>query len=101
MVRWMRTARVSSGANYVAAVAWAKDIARLVEKKGYVREIVVSLDLFGPTGTIRWTVDHDDLASLEKVQAQLTNDPEYFEKMREADGLFLPDSFEDVVMRSL
>ena len=103
MVRWMRSARINGGGKMPDAMAWAKDIALFVEKKGYVSGVSVWSDMFGQAGTVRWMVDHPDLATLEKVQARIATDTEYFQKIREAESkdLFLPGSIEDVVMRSL
>ena len=103
MVRWMRSARINGGGKFPEAVAWAKDIAMFVEKQGYVSGLTVWADAFGQAGTIRWMVDHPDLASLEKVQTRIASDMEYFQKIQEAEKreLFLPGSMLDVVMRSL
>lgn len=103
MVRWMRSAKINGAGKLPDAVAWAKDVAAFVEKRGYVSGLTVWADMFGQAGTVRWMVDYDDLAGLEKVQLRITSDSEYFQKLREAEsrGLFLPGSVEDVVMRSV
>ena len=75
-VRWMRTATIKNG-RFMEAIAWAKETAGYVEKKFGTGKCDVWLDTFGPVGTIRWSIDFADLASIEKVQATMLMDADY------------------------
>ena len=100
MVRWMRTARLARG-NMMTALSWAVEIAGYAEKSGGFPKIDVFVDSFGEGGTVRWMIDFDDLAALEKAQSQLRTNQEYWEKLEKAQHMFIEGSFYDVVTRSL
>jgi hypothetical protein len=61
----------------------------------------IFLDGFGEVGTIRWFVDYENLASLEKIMDQIYADPDWFKKVSEAKDLFIEGKTHDLVMRSL
>jgi uncharacterized alpha/beta hydrolase family protein len=103
MVRLMRSARIKHGGKAMEALAFAKEIANYSEKKYGQIKVDVCLDSFGATGTIRWFVDYDDLATFEKVQSQVLADPEYWKLIGKAAAadLFIEGSAEDVMMRKI
>jgi hypothetical protein len=98
MIRWMREARIASG-KYIPAMTWSKEIAEYVKKVKELSSIQVFVDVFGEGGTVRWIVDYEDLAALEKAQNQFRDDQEYWKRLEQAQGLFLDGSTYDVVMR--
>lgn len=100
MVRWIRTAQMAQG-KAMPAIAWSKEIAEFVKKYEGLSSINVFIDAFGDAGTIRWMVDYEDLATLEKVQKQIMADQEYFRKLEKAQGLFIEGKVHDVVMSSI
>lgn len=100
MVRWMRSARVAGG-KFPQAVAWSKEMAKFAEKYQGVSSVNVFLDVFGESGTIRWVVDYQDLATLENVQNQILTDQEYWKKIGQAQDFFVDGTIHDMVMRSL
>ncbi|UCF91620.1 MAG: hypothetical protein JSW39_25665 [Desulfobacterales bacterium] len=100
MIRWMRKTRISRG-KYIPAIAWSTEITEYVKKVKELSSIEVFIDLFGEGGTVRWIVDYEDLATLEKAQAQVRDDPEYWRKLEQAEGLFIDGSTYDVVMRKI
>jgi NIPSNAP protein len=91
MVRWIRSARVSTSRKFVEALSWAKDVAAFVEGKHKVPTIGVYVDASGQMPTIRWVIDYDNLASVEATQARIAGDTEYHQKLRDAEskGLFI------------
>ena len=101
MVRWMRSARIKNGSKAIEAVTWAKEVAAFAEKKHNTPTINVYTDVVGQAGTIRWITDYEDLAEFEKARVKLGGDPEYFAKLKEAEGkaLFIEGEIEDVMMR--
>ena len=100
MVRWMREARIASG-KYIPAITWSKEITEYVRKVSEISSLELFIDVFGETGTVRWIVDYEDLATLEKAQAQLRENQEYWQKLEQAQGLFIDGSGYDVVMRRI
>ena len=102
MVRFMRSARIKGG-KFMEAIAFGKEMAEFSQKKYNAPPVSVFLDSFGNSGTIRWMVDYDDLATLEKVQSQVLTDPEYFELITKAMAadIFLDGTVEDVVTRQM
>jgi hypothetical protein len=100
MIRWMNAIRVSAG-NGVPAMKHAKEMAELAKKYEGVSSCSVYLDSFGETGTVRWFMDFDDLATFEKVQSQALADDAYWKKIQEAKDLFIEGSNRSVVMREI
>lgn len=100
MIRWTRSAEISSWKYIPKAIQWAKEMAELVSKKHKI-QVSVYMDSFGEIGTIRWFCDYEDLASMENVAKQLTADQEYWQKVFEASDFFIQGSAYDTVMRSL
>ena len=99
MVRWMRSAQIAPG-KYMEAMQFAKEISEFSQKYEGASSVGVFLDSFGEVGVIRWFVDYENLASLEKIQDQIMADPEWFKKVGEATELFIEGSSYDVVMRN-
>jgi hypothetical protein len=96
----MASLRVKGG-NMMLALQHAKEIAEFVTKYDGINSVDVFLDAFGETGTIRWFVEYEDLAALEKVQAQVMGDSAYWEKIGGARDLFIEGSGQTVVMRGV
>jgi len=100
MVRWIRTAQIIMGKT-MPAIAWSKEIAEFVKKYEGLSSINVFIDTFGDAGTIRWIVDYEDLATLEKVHKQIMVDQEYWKKLEKSQELFIEGKVHDVVMSSI
>ncbi len=100
MIRWMASLRVKGG-NMVLALERAKEIADFVTKYEGINSVDVFLDAFGDTGTIRWSVEYEDLAALEKVQAQVMADSAYWEKIDQTRALFIEGSGQTIVIRAV
>jgi hypothetical protein len=98
----MRSARIKGG-NYMEAIGWGKEMAAYCEKTFGTGKIHVMLDLFGEMGTIRWESDYADLAALEKVNAKVMVDAEYWKRIHQANaaGLFIEGSVVDIVSREV
>jgi len=100
MIRWTRSARISSPKYFPQATQWAKQIAEFVNNK-YKIQVSVYMDSFGEIGTIRWFCDYADLATLEKVGNQLNTDQEYWQKVIQASDFIMQSSVCDTVMRAI
>jgi hypothetical protein len=99
MVRWTRSAQIASGKG-TQAIQWAKEITEWANKK-YNLQMKVYLDYFGEVGTIRWFVDYENLAALEKVGDPILVDPEYWQRVNQAADLLIEGSSFDTVMRAI
>jgi hypothetical protein len=99
MVRWTRSARIAHGKG-VQTMQWAKEITEWANKK-YNLQMKVYLDYFGEYGTIRWFVDYENLAILEKTFDQLLGDQEYWQKVNQSNDLLVEGSGFDTVMRAI
>jgi hypothetical protein len=99
MVRWTRSARIARGKG-VQTMQWAKEITEWANKK-YNLQMKVYLDYFGEYGTIRWFVDYENLAILEKTFDQLLGDQEYWQKVNQSNDLLVEGSGFDTVMRAI
>jgi hypothetical protein len=96
----MRSACIAPG-KYAEALQFATEISEFSRKYEGAGNVGIYLDSFGEMGTIRWFVDYENLASLEKVMDQIYADPDWFKKISAAKDLFIEGSTHDVVMRSL
>ena len=101
-VRWMRSAVISNG-RFLEAVAWSKETTSFVEKKFGTGKIETWVDAFGQVGSIRWSIDFPDLATVEKVQAQMLMDQDYWKHVERAAKaqLFIDGSTVDTISRSV
>ena len=98
MVRWMRKARVAPG-KFMEAMGFATEIAAYVKKFEGLPPVHVFMDSFGDMTTIRWVVDYESLAAMEKVNTQMMSDQEYFQKIDSSSHVFIQGSVKDTVMR--
>jgi hypothetical protein len=98
MVRWMRKARVAPG-KFMEAMGFATEIAQYVKKFEGLPPVQVFVDSFGDMTTLRWVVDYENLAAMEKVNTQMMSDQEYFKKVDSSGHVFIPGTVKDTVMR--
>lgn len=99
MIRWMRSAKISSG-KAAQALQWSKEILEFTKKYKGVSNTQVFFQSFGESGTVWWCADYESLANWEEVSQQIFADPAWWQKMDEAAGLFIEGSVNDTVMRS-
>jgi hypothetical protein len=100
MIRWTRSAKISSGKYMPRAMQWAKEVAEFVSKKHNI-QVSVYVDSFGEIGTIRWFCDYEDLGAMEKVGNQLNTDQEYWKRVSEASDFIMLGSVYDTVMQAI
>ena len=98
MVRWMRKARIAPG-KIIEAMGFATEIAAYVKKFEGLPPVHVFMDSFGDMTTLRWIVDYENLAAMDKVNSQLMSDQEYLKKVDSSGHVFIPGSVKDTVMR--
>jgi hypothetical protein len=101
-VRWTRSSQIANG-KYLEAIGWAKETSAYVEKKWNTPSVSVWLDSFGQMGTMRWSIDFPDLASVEKVQTQMLADQGYWQLVDKAfkNGLFIDNTTQDTISRQV
>ncbi len=87
-----------------AALAFAKDMSAHIKKAwpGVTRSVVWS-NLSGPTGTLVFFSECEDLAALDRIQTAIREDTVYWGKVAEArqKGLFDVSSASDILVRQL
>jgi hypothetical protein len=81
------------------AMGFATEIARYVKKFEGPPPVQMFVDSFGDMTTIRWVVDYESFAAMEKVNTQMMSDQEYFQKIDSSSHVFIPGSVKDTVMR--
>jgi hypothetical protein len=100
MFRFHRTARASRG-KFLEAVQWSKEIASYISDNYAPVSVQAFVEQFGDTGRVHWYSDHEDLAAIEKLNAQLLADQEYGTMVNNAADLFIEGSIHDTVMQSI
>ncbi len=87
----------------IAALAFAKDMAAHIKKWPHVTRSVVWQSLGGPTGTLVFFSECEDLAKFDVIQTAMQEDKTYWDKIAEARrlGLFDLTSAQDMLMRQL
>lgn len=100
MFRFQRTAQIRTG-KLAEAIQWAKKITEYLNKKFAPLSTQAYTELFGDYGKVYWHTDFEDLATLEKVNAQLLADQEYWALLNEATGLFVDRGTHDTLIQSL
>lgn len=86
-----------------AALAFAKDMCTHIKKWPGVTRSVVWQGMSGPTGTLVFFSECEDLATLDKINTYMSEDKAYWSKIAEArqKGLFDLASSQDMIMRQL
>ena|SRR3990172_11482195 len=100
MIRHQRSGRAKVG-KALEVVQFAKEVAAYVNTKYDPVSVQVYSELFGEINTIYWHTDYDDLATLEKIYAQLTADPGYLSIVSKASDIFIEGSLHDTLMRAV
>lgn len=87
----------------LAALAFAKDMATHIKKWPHVTRSVVWQSLGGPTGTLVFFSECEDLAKLDVIHTAMLEDKVYWGKVEEARrlGLFDLATAQDMLMRQL
>lgn len=87
----------------LAAFAYAKDMIAHIKKWPGVTRAVVWQGLSGPTGTLVFFSECEDLAKLDVINTAMMEDRAYWDKVAEARrlGLFDMSSAQDMLMRQI
>ena len=99
-IKHHRTIRISSGQTQQAMLL-AKEITEYVNKTYPQTVVTVYTEEFGNLGTIHWFADYKDLATLERVRAQILADEGYGDLIGKATDLFIEGSGHDTLMISI
>ena len=98
-IRWMRTGQVKNS-RVLEAIGWSKEICSYIARK-YNITVDTWLDTVGTVGTIRWTVELPDMATMDKMMTAVMSDADYWrfvEKAMKAE-LFIDGIGVDTVMK--
>ena len=100
MFRFHRTARASRG-KFPEAAQWAKEVAGYINTKYAPGSVQAYAEAFGDLGTVHWYADYEDLATIERINAQLLTDQGYWALLNKANDLFIEASVHDTMIQSL
>ncbi len=100
MFRFHRIARASRG-NFPRAVQWAKEVAEYINENYAPVSVQAYSELFGDSGMVHWYADYEDLATIEKFNAQLLADQGYWAMINEGADLFIEGSVHDTLIQSI
>jgi hypothetical protein len=101
MIGFGRSIRING--EPLAAFAFAREIVEHVKKWPGVKRAVCWQNLGGPTGTLVFFSECEDLATLDKIQTFMMEDKTYWSKVAQAreKGLFDLATSRDLFMRQL
>jgi len=87
----------------IAALAFAREIVEHIKKWPGVKRSVCWQNLSGPTGTLVFFSECEDLATFDKIQTFMMEDKAYWSKVAQAreKGLFELASSQDLLMRQV
>lgn len=87
----------------IAALTFAREIVEHIKKWPGVKRAVCWQNLSGPTGTLVFFSECEDLATFDKIQTFMMEDKTYWSKVAQAreKGLFDLASSQDLLMRQV
>ena len=87
----------------LAAFAFAREMVEHIKKWPGVKRSVCWQNLSGPTGTLVFFSECEDLARLDKIQTFMLEDKTYWSKVAQAreKGLFDLTTSQDLLMRQV
>lgn len=100
MIRWMREAQLDvDGSATFDVIAWAKEISEFTKKYEGATSVNFYINAFGNIGTVYWFADYEELATLDRIHAQILSDPAFFEILDRGKDFIKRGSVCDTVMR--
>ena len=101
MIGFGRTTRITG--DPLAAMAFARDMVEHIKKWPGVKRSVCWQGLSGPTGTLTFFSECEDLASLDKISTYMMEDKAYWAKITQArtQELFDLQSNQDLLVRQI
>jgi len=101
MIGFGRTTRITG--DPLAATAFARDMVEHIKKWPGVKRSVCWQSLSGPTGTLTFFSECEDLVTLDKISTYMTEDKAYWSKINQArtQGLFDLQATQDLLMRQV
>jgi hypothetical protein len=97
MITVVRTASALPGETG-DAVAWAKEIAKLV-KRVTGKEQVVATAFAGLLSDIAWIAQYDNITEFDELRTKVLSDEQYIKALKKARNLFAPGSLHDHVWK--
>ncbi len=99
MFRFHRTAQASRG-KLQDAIKFAKEVTEYLNAKYTPLSVQAYSEVFGDGGRIHWYADYQDLATIEKINAQLLTDQGYWAILTKWADAFIEGSVHDTLMQS-
>lgn len=100
MFRFHRTGHASRG-KFLEALQWAKEVAEYINTNYSPVSVQAYSEVFGDLGKVHWYADYEDLATIERINAQLQTDQGYQAMIKKSENLFIEGSGQDTLIQSL
>ena len=97
MIRFTRTAVVAGG-HVAEAMGFAGKVVQLVNERYPDTPLHWGMQIGGTVGVLHWTMDLPDLASLERIFAELSMDGGYTSLVDSSGGAFVPGRTHDAIV---
>jgi hypothetical protein len=78
-----------------------KELSEYMQQKHSKYSAQVFFDSFGEGGMVRFFIDFEDLAALEKFMQEVNEDQGYWQMVEKSKDLFVEGSLYDVAMHSI
>ena len=100
MIRFTRTALTAQG-QAAAAMTFAGKVTQLVNDRYPQAGLRWGMEVGGTAGTVHWSMDLPDLATVEKMFTELLSDPEYVSFIDSSGSAFVSGSTHDTIVAIL
>ena len=97
MIRFTRTALTAQGQT-AAAMTFAGKVTQLVNDRYPQAGVRWGMEVGGTAGTVHWSMDLPDLATVEKMFTELLSDPEYVSFVDSSGSAFVSGSIHDTIV---
>jgi len=99
MIRYVWGGKVAAGKT-AQAMEWIQKVMDFYKRYDGMPTIETFSNMFGESGVIVFMSDHADLAAFQKIDDQVSNDPEYIKFADESAGIIVEGSVNTYLMKS-
>mgnify|MGYP000857569862 CR=1 FL=1 len=99
MIAFSRSAVIAPGRT-APALAYARELAKIVHGKTGI-DVQIAVPIGGNPSRVCFLAQYEDLAALERAQAQLMSDPGYLDAVAKGGDNFVAGSLHDEIWRVL
>lgn len=99
MITFHRTSTLTSG-DVVRAMSWAREIAAYIRQSTGV-DVAVEMPVGRNPWQLRWSFKYDNLAAYDAKTSELRADPKYMAMLASGSDMFVPNTTDDELWRSI